>query len=156
MQTKGLPMKRGWSSLILLCLLLAVPVSAREEKGGGDAPREGATGVIEGRIASKDGARITVRNERETLTLMPYWHGGLPKDGGGLDQGMVEKLKAFKVGDRVKAEWTFQEHYRIDSIVKLGGGDRSDGRRSAPETLRPGGGDKGHEAPERRGGERDR
>lgn len=90
-------------------LALAAPETPPKEK----------TGEIAGKITKKDGAKITVEGEHQTLTLMPYWRGGMPKDGGGFDKEMVAKLAKFKVGDRVKIRWTFEEHYRIDAIERV-------------------------------------
>jgi hypothetical protein len=90
-------------------LVLAAPETPPKEKGG----------EIVGKITKKDGAKITVKGEHETLTLMPYWRGGMPKDGGGFDKEMVAKLEKFKTGDRVKVRWTFEEHYRIDAIERV-------------------------------------
>lgn len=89
-------------------LVLAAPETPPKEKSG----------EITGRITKKDGAKITVQGEHETLTLMPYWRGGMPKDGGGFDKEMVAKLGKFKVGDKVKVRWAFEEHYRIESIER--------------------------------------
>ncbi len=73
-------------------------------------------GTIIGEIVKKHGSKIAVKGKEGELTLMPYWHGGMPQDGGGLDKEMVQRLEQFKVGDKVKVTWTFQEHYRIDTI----------------------------------------
>ena len=89
--------------------VLAAPETSPKEKSGD----------LTGKITKKDGAKITVAGEHQTLTLMPYWRGGMPKDGGGFDKEMVAKLAGFKVGDRVKLHWTFEEHYRIDSIERV-------------------------------------
>lgn len=53
------------------------------------------------------------------MTVMPYWRGGMPADGGGFDKEMVKQLEQFKVGDTVKVTWTFEEHYRIDKIERV-------------------------------------
>lgn len=112
-------MKKFIALFITLCigLMLSSPAMAKE---GGDH-KAGDKGTIAGEIVKKDGPKITVKGEKETLTLIPYWKGGMPKDGGGFDKAMVAKLKNFKVGDHVTVVWTFEEHYRIDSIEKTGG-----------------------------------
>lgn len=101
-------------------LLFASPAFAKEKDGG----KEGEKGTLTGEVVKKDGSKLTVSGGGKTLTFMPYWRGGMPKDGGGFDKEMVAKLKTIERGDHVKVEWTFQEHYRIDSITKLGGGER--------------------------------
>lgn len=50
---------------------------------------------------------------------MPHWRGGNPKDGGGFDKEIVNRLKEFKVGDKVKVTWEFEEHYRILTIDRV-------------------------------------
>lgn len=41
---------------------------------------------------------------------MPYWRGGMPKNGGGFDKAMMKQLESFQVGDSVKVTWVFEEH----------------------------------------------
>jgi len=117
--------------LAALAFGLMLPSLANEKDGGGRAPEK--KGVIVGKIVSKDGAKIVVEGEQETLRLMPYWRGQ-NGPGGGFDRGMVSRLDSFKVGDRVKVEWTFQEHHRINWIMKLpkdeGGGKGGDAKNS--------------------------
>jgi hypothetical protein len=113
-------MKKFIVLLVAFGVGLLLPSMVVAEEGGGH--KTGDKGTITGEIIKKDGAKITVKGEKETLMLIPYWHGGNPP-GGGFDKETVAKLKEFKVGDHVKVAWTFQEHYRIDSIEKIGGGD---------------------------------
>lgn len=120
-------MKKIAALFTSVCLGLAVASGAWAKEDGGH--KEGDKGTIAGKIVKKDGAKITVKGESETLTLMPYWRGGMPKDGGGFDKEMVAKLKKLETGDRVKAQWTFQEHCRIDAIDRLEGGDREHPRK---------------------------
>ncbi len=112
-------MKKFIALFIMFCIGLMLS-SAATAKEGGDH-KTGDKGTIAGEIIKKDGPKITLKGEKETLTLVPWWKGGMPKDGGGFDKEIVAKLKEFKVGDHVKVEWTFMEHYRIDSIEKVGG-----------------------------------
>lgn len=81
-----------------------------------ETPPKEVKGQITGEITKKDGAKITVKGEERSLTLMPHWRGGMPKDGGGFDKEMVKRLEHFKVGDKVKVTWEFEEHYRIVAI----------------------------------------
>lgn len=81
-------------------------------------PKE-TKGQITGKITAKDGGKITVKGEEGQLTLIPYWRGGLPKDGGGFDKDMLKQLEKFSVGDKVRVTWAFEEHYRITKIEKL-------------------------------------
>jgi hypothetical protein len=81
-------------------------------------PKE-TKGQITGKITAKNGGKITVKGEEGQLTLMPYWRGGLPKDGGGFDKDMLKQLEQLSVGDKVRVTWVFEEHYRITKIEKL-------------------------------------
>ena len=117
-------MKQFMTALVIVGLFFAGSLCAKEAGGA----KEHEKGVLVGKIVKKDGSKITVEGDGGSLTLMPYWRGGMPKDGGGFDKDMVAKLKKFEKGDRVKVEWTFEEHHRIDSIQKLEG----DGEREKP------------------------
>ena len=57
----------------------------------------------------------TLRDEG-VLLFMPHWRGGLPKDGGGLDAAMRQRLEAFRPGQRVTIRWVWQERRRIEAI----------------------------------------
>jgi hypothetical protein len=80
-------------------------------------PKE-LNGEITGKIAAKDGGKIRVVNQEQELTLMPFWRGGNPQDGGSFDRKTLEILEQYKVGDIVTVVWTFEEHYRIVNIRK--------------------------------------
>lgn len=81
-------------------------------------PKE-TKGQITAKITAKNGGKITVKGEEGQLTLMPYWRGGLPKDGGGFDKETMKQLEQFSVGDKVRVTWAFEEHYRITKIEKV-------------------------------------
>jgi len=36
-----------------------------------------------------------------------------------IDKETLKKLEPFKVGDKVKVSWAFEEHYRIENIVRV-------------------------------------
>ncbi len=74
--------------------------------------------VVVGEITKFDGSKVTVRSAEGEATYVPHWHGGNPKDGGGLDKDMVARLKEFKVGDKVSLTWEFNEHKRVIAIEK--------------------------------------
>jgi len=81
-------------------------------------PKE-TKGQIVGKITEKGGGKILVKGEEGLLSLMPHWRGGTPKDGGGFDKDMMKQLERFKVGDKVKVSWVFDEHYRIEKIERV-------------------------------------
>ena len=81
-------------------------------------PKE-TKGQIVGKITEKGGGKITVKGEHGQLSLIPHWRGGMPKDGGGFDKDMMRRLEQFRVGDKVRVSWVFQEHYRIEKINRV-------------------------------------
>ena len=40
----------------------------------------------------------------------------MPKDGGGLDPAMRQRLEQFRIGQRVTIRWVWQERRRIEAI----------------------------------------
>ena len=114
-------MKRWLGFVVVLALGAFVAVSAEKaaEKPSVEKAK-GEKGQITGQIVKKDGAIITVKNEKETLKLYPYWRGGMPADGGGFEKDMVRTIEKLKVGDKVTVRWTMEEHARIDAIEKVG------------------------------------
>ena len=113
---EGLPMNNySWSGAAETYRRLGSPLRVAVEAKAKDA-KEVKKGVITGVIVKIDGGKITVKGEKEEMVLMPYWRGGMPKDGGGFDKDMMEQIKLLKVGDKVTIEWTLEEHHRVDSI----------------------------------------
>ena len=49
----------------------------------------------------------------------PRWIGGMPKDGGKLDQDMIRAIRALKVGDKVRIEWKYDERLRAVKLDRL-------------------------------------
>ena len=82
---------------------------------------EGTKGTTEGVILSKDKekGRVVLKTTDGNLLFAPYWHGGAPKDGGGLDKKVLAALDEFKVGDRVRIAWTWSERRRIEEITRI-------------------------------------
>ena len=87
------------------------------KKEATDAMKSGTTGVSEGVIVSSEKGKLVVHTKDGNLLFMPRWHGGAPKDGGGLDPEILARLAKFAVGDHVRIEWTWEERRRIDSIT---------------------------------------
>lgn len=92
--------------------------AAEATKEAKDTLAEGTKGISEGVIVSIEKGKLILRTEAGNLLFMPHWHGGAPKDGGGLDKAVLEKLAAFKAGDKVRIAWTWQERRRIETIEK--------------------------------------
>lgn len=92
--------------------------AAEAKKEGLDALPAGTKGVSEGTIVSKEKSKLIVHTKDGDLLFMPHWRGGMPKDGGGLDQAMVATLEGYAVGDSVRIEWIWEERRRIEAISK--------------------------------------
>lgn len=116
----------------LCCVLaFALPLSLTAAEGEGkgheakkeahDSMKTGTQGTSEGTIASIEKGKLVLTTKDGNLLFMAHWRGGMPKDGGGLDKEMVERLGAFKVGDQVKIAWVWEERRRIEKIEALKG-----------------------------------
>jgi hypothetical protein len=74
-------------------------------------------GTVTGKVLAKGETWIDVKPEGgPTERYTPRWTGGAPKDGGGLDKAMIEKIAKTKVGDTVKVGWTRDERKRVVSL----------------------------------------
>ena len=106
----------GVLGVAVVCLCVSGALADDKKVEG---PAKGDKGVATGVIAKVDGGKVTLKvGERETV-FIPYWRGGMPKDGGGFDKDMMKTLAQFKVGEKVKITWTMEEHQRIDTIEKV-------------------------------------
>ncbi|HEX3132873.1 MAG TPA: hypothetical protein VHX44_04735 [Planctomycetota bacterium] len=117
--------------LIHLCCVLALALpctlSAAEGEGKGheakkeapDTMKTGTKGTSEGSIVSLEKGKLVLATTEGNLLFMPHWKGGMPKDGGGMDKETLTKLEGFKVGDKVKIGWSWEERRRIETIEKL-------------------------------------
>lgn len=77
-------------------------------------------GVIEGTIvALGGGGRITLESAEGRQDYVPHWRGGMPSSGGGPDAEMVRRVRALRIGQRVRITWVFIEHRRIESVEDL-------------------------------------
>jgi hypothetical protein len=119
-------------SAAVLCTFSLAPVQAEEhredkpkaetpaanepKKEAHDAMAEGTKGVSEGVIASQEKGKLVLTTTDGNLLFMPHWRGGNPKDGGGLDKAVLEKLGSFRPGQRVRIAWTWSERRRIEEI----------------------------------------
>ncbi|MFP6901212.1 MAG: hypothetical protein VCA36_09730, partial [Opitutales bacterium] len=77
--------------------------------------------VAEGILVSKDKNSITVLVDgaKEPMRFTPHWHGGAPKDGGGLDKKMLEKIRDLIVTNRVRVKWEYEERHRVVEVQVL-------------------------------------
>ena len=97
-----------WGALLTLSLGTAL----RAE------PTEGQKGTLTGLLTAKSDKWIEVRadGDKEAKRYIPHWRGGMPADGGGLDKAMLETIKKLRVPNRVKLDWEFAEHLRVNSV----------------------------------------
>ena len=123
--------------LVHLCCALALgltftpTMSAAEGEGKGhehkkegnepkkeahDAMKAGTRGTSAGTITSIEKGKLVLHTSDGDLLFMAHWRGGMPKDGGGMDKEMVERLSTFKVGDQVKIDWVWEERRRVEKI----------------------------------------
>lgn len=110
------------TALLPACLLAPLIRAEKEREKPRERPEEPKerSGTFTGRITKLDGSKVTVKSENgEERRFIPHWRGGMPDKGGGFDQEMVRRLKEFKVGDKVRIEWVFEEHYRVEAIRKV-------------------------------------
>ncbi len=110
------------ASLTVAASLLAPMATARAEskepEKHADAPKAAEHGTITGIVISNEHNKLQVKDaDGKTETYVPKWIGGAPKDGGGPDKEMAGKLEKVNVGDKVKIEWSFEEHRRILAIT---------------------------------------
>jgi hypothetical protein len=114
--------------LHLCCVLaLGLPLSLTAAEGDGgkdreakkesaDAMKTGTHGTSDGTIVSLEKGKLVLATSDGNLLFMAHWRGGMPKDGGGLDKAMLERLSTFKTGDHVKIDWVWEERRRIEKI----------------------------------------
>lgn len=96
----------------------AISSAAEDEK---DLKKKEKKGTAVGALTAKGENWIEVKadGEDKARRYLPYWRGGLPKDGGGLDKKMLATIKTLKVGSRLRVEWGYDERYRVEKIEVL-------------------------------------
>ena len=88
------------------------PPDARSK--GGDVI---ARGIVSGGVTGKGQAWIEVRSTGgKTTRYIPRWLGGMPREGGGPEKGIVRAIAGLKTGDRVTIHWYVDNHVRIEAI----------------------------------------
>lgn len=79
------------------------------------------SGTITGTLISVDKSKGAVEIEDahgRRYRLQPHWRGGMPADGGGLDQETIAAVARHAPGDRVTIAWTWEERMRIERITR--------------------------------------
>ena len=79
------------------------------------------SGTVIGVVTDRGDNWVEVKaaGEEKARRYVPHWVGGQPKDGGGPDKKMVEKIKKLEVGSRVRLEWEFEERPRVIKLEML-------------------------------------
>jgi len=92
---------------------------AKPEERQDEAPQPQA-GTVRGTVATVDAkGRFVLRTADGTEeAFMPHWRGGMPADGGGLDDEMVRRIAALKPGQQVEVGWEWDERKRCVTITE--------------------------------------
>ncbi|CAN5436160.1 hypothetical protein BH11PLA2_BH11PLA2_25650 [soil metagenome] len=120
--------------LFAVMLLGTAPVVAEDKKEtkphAKEEPPKEKKGTVTGVVTAKDEKWIEVKadGEDKARKYVAHWRGGNPKDGGGPDKEMLAKFKEIPLNARVRLEWVFAEHMRVEKIEVL----KKDGT-AAPE-----------------------
>lgn len=105
-------------ALVALTLGCAIACLVSAEEPKKEAVKKGTiTGVVTAKAANW--IEVKADGEEKGRRYIPHWRGGAPKDGGGPDKEMVAKLKDVPVKARVRLEWVFEEHYRVEKVEVL-------------------------------------
>ena len=95
---------------------LCCAVSAEEPKK--EAVKKGTiTGVVTAKAANW--IEVKADGEEKGRRYIPHWRGGNPADGGGPDKAMIATLKDVPLKARVRLEWIYEEHYRVEKVEVL-------------------------------------
>ena len=105
-----------WAGLAAVAAtFLTAAVLRAEEEAPPPPAEEPQSGTVTGILTAKGEGWIEVKaeGEKESRRYLPFWHGGMPDEGGGLDQAMVETIAKIPVTNLVRLEWKMEEHRRI-------------------------------------------
>ena len=77
-------------------------------------------GSVRGTIVSVDphGRFVLRAADGSEEAFMPHWCGGMPTDGGGLDEEMVQKIAALKPVQQVEVGWEWEERKRCVTLTE--------------------------------------
>lgn len=79
------------------------------------------SGKLRGILAAKSLTWIEVKVDGEShlRRFIPTWRGGLPKDGGNLDNYVLNKIADLRTGNRVELHWVLDDQLRLVNIRTL-------------------------------------
>jgi len=85
------------------------------------AAEVGQSGTVTGLLSARGNNWIEVKTDgaEKATRYTPRWIGGMPRDGGGLDKGMIQVIAGVKTGDKVKLEWAYEERMRVVGLSKV-------------------------------------
>jgi hypothetical protein len=120
-----------WMPLVtLLSAVMIVSVVAEEKKevkkvekkpDPKDEKKAERSGTVVGLLTAKAERWIEVKadGEEKSRRYIPHWKGGNPAMGGGPDKKTLELIRELSVGSRIKLDWSFEEHFRIEKVEVL-------------------------------------
>jgi hypothetical protein len=114
--------RRRVLGLLVGTLLTALPGTGRLMADDPKQPKEKKrAGTVVGVLTDKGDNWIEVQadGEEKGRRYVPHWVGGAPKEGGGPDKKIVQKLKELTVGSRLRLEWEFDERPRVVKVEVL-------------------------------------
>ena len=98
----------------------AVPAGQRTDppsEWGKDERRIVARGTVVGTVVDEGKAFVDIRSDSgKTARYIPRWSGGMPREGGGPEQRIVDEISRLRPGDRVTVKWYVNDHIRIEEI----------------------------------------
>ncbi len=76
------------------------------------------SGKLQGILTAKSSTWIEVKADGENFVrrYIPAWRGGLPREGGGLDGFVLNKIKEVRTGNRVELYWSYDEYFRAINL----------------------------------------
>ncbi len=78
---------------------------------------EEKSGSLSGTVTAKGETWIEIKGDGGAVErYWPRWIGGNPKDGGGFDREMVQRIGRTPVGASVKIQWTYDERKRVTRL----------------------------------------
>jgi hypothetical protein len=80
-----------------------------------------STGKLRGILTAKSSGWIEVKadGENRSRRFIPAWRGGLPREGGALDDFVLKKIKQVRTGNRVEVHWGSDEYFRVLNVRTL-------------------------------------
>lgn len=84
-----------------------------------EAPPTQTQGWVKGTVVRADPKGLLILKDEAGAEhrFVPHWRGGMPKDGGGFDQAMVQCVAKLQPGQTVKVRWEWEERPRLAELT---------------------------------------